>query len=150
MTSLLQLKGNEKVLEIGTGSGYQAAILSSLAKRVYTIERIPELTQKAQAILSKLNCTNVTVIIGNGIRGLPCKAPFDAIIVTASGPQVPKPLLAQLKDRGRIVIPIVEKDGDEKLKIGIKKNKHTKFSDAGSVRFVPLIDKNGFPLEVKK
>lgn len=106
MTQLLQLKGDETVLEVGTGSGYQAAILACLAKQVHTIERHPGLAAQAIHILKELEIDNVSVHIGDGSLGLPEYAPYQAIIVTAAAPKVPKPLLNQLDASGRLVIPV--------------------------------------------
>ena len=106
MTECLELKGGERVLEIGTGSGYQAAILGELAGEVYTIEIVPTLARRAKADLARLGYTNVFVREGDGYRGWPEKAPFDGIIVTAAPPTIPKPLLDQLKVGGRLVAPI--------------------------------------------
>ena len=106
MTELLELEGDEKVLEIGTGSGYQAAILAYLAKEVHTIERHIDLAKEAKKNLEKLELKNVFVHIGDGSLGLPEEAPFDAIIVTAAAPRVPSELLSQLKENGRLVIPV--------------------------------------------
>jgi protein-L-isoaspartate(D-aspartate) O-methyltransferase len=105
MTELLELSGNEKVLEIGTGSGYQAAVLAELAKEVYTIERIPELAEKARQRLASLGYANVYVRTGDGTLGWPEKAPFDRIIVTAGSPGLPEPLVDQLVDGGIMVVP---------------------------------------------
>lgn len=108
MASLLQLEGDERVLEIGTGSGYQAAILALLASEVYTIEILEELGQQARRTLSDLGYDNVEVVIGDGYRGLPGAAPFDGILVTAAPSRVPQPLLEQLKVGGRMVVPVGE------------------------------------------
>jgi len=106
MTHLLSLSGEEKVLEIGTGSGYQAAVLARLARQVYTIERHVELARRAAATLESLNFLNVSVHIGDGSLGLPEFAPYQAIVVTAAAPRLPQPLQDQLDDGGRIVIPV--------------------------------------------
>ena len=106
MTSLLELKKSDKVLEIGTGSGYQAAILAELSKEVISIERVRPLADHAEAVLKSLDYTNISIYVGDGTEGFPEKAPYDAIIVTAGCPEIPKPLLSQLKDGGRLVIPI--------------------------------------------
>jgi len=106
MTELLRLTPQDRVLEIGTGSGYQAAILAELAKEVWTIERHPELAERAQRILESLGYSNVHVIVGDGSVGYPEAAPYDAIIVTCAAPAVPKPLLYQLAVGGRMVIPV--------------------------------------------
>ncbi len=111
MTEALALTGEEKVLEIGTGSGYQAAVLSRLAKRVYSIERIGELARRARKRLLEQGIFNVIVIHGDGTLGLPEVAPFDAIIVTAAAPDIPEPLIEQLGEGGRMVLPVGEKQG---------------------------------------
>jgi protein-L-isoaspartate(D-aspartate) O-methyltransferase len=110
MTQLLRLQGHERVLEIGTGSGYQVAILAELALEVYSVERLPELVQDAKLRLSALGYSNVHLTVGNGSPGWPEHAPYDGILVTAAAPRVPPPLLTQLADQGRLVIPIG--DGD--------------------------------------
>lgn len=106
MTEALKLQGNERVLEIGTGSGYQAAILAEIVKEVYTIEIVPTLGRRADALLQKMGYKNIHVTIGDGYRGLPDKGPFDAIIVTAAPDHVPQPLVDQLKAGGRLIIPV--------------------------------------------
>jgi protein-L-isoaspartate(D-aspartate) O-methyltransferase len=106
MTSLLELSGREKVLEVGTGSGYQTAVLASLARRVCSIERLPRLAERARAMLESLGHDNVWVRVGNGALGWPDQAPFDRIIVTAGGPTIPPPLVQQLAEGGRMVLPV--------------------------------------------
>jgi protein-L-isoaspartate(D-aspartate) O-methyltransferase len=106
MTSLLELSGREKVLEVGTGSGYQSAVLAALARRVCSIERLPRLAEAARAMLESLGYDNVWVRVGNGALGWPDEAPFDRIIVTAGGPSIPPPLVQQLADGGRMVLPV--------------------------------------------
>jgi protein-L-isoaspartate(D-aspartate) O-methyltransferase len=106
MTSLLDLDGDEKILEIGTGSGYQAGVLSRLVDEVYTIEIRKTLADEAEQILSDLGYTNVHVIVGDGYRGLPDEQPFDGIIVTAAAERIPQPLIDQLKEGGKLVIPV--------------------------------------------
>ena len=106
MTSLLNLKGDETVLEIGCGSGYQAAVLSHLAKKVYTVELIPELAARARNTLAGLKLENVVVVTGDGSLGLPDFAPYQGIIVTAAAPRVPQPLLDQLSEGGLLVVPV--------------------------------------------
>ncbi len=124
MTEALELKGGERVLEIGTGSGYQAAILAELAGEVYTIEIVPSLAKRAEELLRDLGYDNVHVSQGDGSFGWPEAAPFDAIILTCAAPRVPERLLEQLKDKGRMVLPLgrdpffqslvlIAKDGDE-------------------------------------
>ncbi len=139
MTQALELKGNEKVLEVGTGSGYQAAILSRLAKEVYTVERIEGLAKRAKEILEKLNYKNIKVIIGDGSRGVQEFAPFDAIMVTAGALEIPKALIDQLKENGRIVIPVGINLYSQELLLGKKKNEKMEYKILGEVRFVPLI-----------
>ena len=106
MTEALELKGGEEVLEIGTGSGYAAAVLSRIARNVYTVERIGQLAEKAAAVLAELGYANVHVLHADGTRGWPDHAPYDAIVVAAGGPEVPESLKAQLKIGGRLVIPV--------------------------------------------
>ncbi len=137
MTELLDLQAGERVLEIGTGSGYQSAVLSRLAKDVYSIEIVPELAREADVRLKKLGFGNVTVREGDGYRGWPEHAPFDGIIVTAAPPRIPEPLLDQLAPGGRMVIPV----GDffQELKV-FRKDKNGKVTenDILPVRFVPM------------
>jgi protein-L-isoaspartate(D-aspartate) O-methyltransferase len=106
MTELLELKGDEKVLEIGTGSGYQAAVLSMLASEVHSVERIPSIASKADNCLKSLGYSNVTIHVADGTLGLPEESPFDAIIVTAGAPKIPKQYIDQLNPGGRLVIPV--------------------------------------------
>ncbi len=150
MTGLLELKEDETVLEIGTGSGFQAAVLSYLAKKVYTVERIASLASKAKKILGLLHCSNVHVTIANGTIGLPHHAPYDAIIVTAGAPNIPQPLIDQLKLSGRIVIPVGESPNDQKLIVGVKSDHSLETQTIEDVRFVPLVGKFGWKLNQKK
>lgn len=139
MTELLQLKGSEKVLEIGTGSGYQAAILAELAKEVYTIEILPRLSQRAEKLLQELGYKNIKVKCADGYLGWPEFAPFDAIIVTCAAKEIPQPLIAQLAEGGRMVIP----QGEEyqELKLLVKVKGKIEQSDIIPVRFVPMLRK---------
>ncbi|MFC1726354.1 protein-L-isoaspartate(D-aspartate) O-methyltransferase [candidate division KSB1 bacterium] len=136
MTDVLNLKGDEKVLEIGTGSGYQGAVLAEIVKEVYTIEIIEKLGKRAKKTLNDLGYTNITVIVGDGYSGLPAKAPFDAIIVTAAPKKIPEPLIDQLKVGGRMIIPVGNYLQElvliEKTISGIRKTKLL------PVRFVPM------------
>jgi len=136
MTELLELKGDEKVLEIGTGSGYQAAILAELAKEVYTIEIIESLASMARSRLSGLGYQNIKVKAGDGYLGWPEAAPFDAIIVTAAPDHIPKPLLDQLKEGGRMVVP-VGTYAQELRKI-VKRSGTIETTDIIPVVFVPM------------
>lgn len=137
MTSLLGLKGDEKVLEIGTGSGYQAAILAELTKEVYTIEIIPQLAKQAESRLKKLGYKNVKVKCGDGFEGWPEYAPFDCIIVTCAPEEIPPLLIQQLKEGGRMVIPVGK--FWQELKLVVKENGKIKVKDIIPVRFVPMI-----------
>lgn len=145
MSEALELKGEERVLEIGTGSGYQAAILSHLVRHVCSIERIEGLARRAKETLEELGITNVKVVHGNGSIGLPEEAPFDAIIVTAAAPDVPKPLIDQLADRGRLVLPVGERDTQTLTKI-TRTGRTTRREDLGMCAFVPLIGSAGWDL----
>ena len=136
MTELLELKGEEKVLEIGTGSGYQAAILGELAKEVYTIEIIESLASMAKKRLSELGYQNIQVKAGDGYLGWPEVAPFDAIIVTAAPDHIPKPLIEQLKDGGRMVVPVGIYT--QELKKIIKRSGKIETIDVIPVVFVPM------------
>ena len=137
MTELLELGGEETVLEIGTGSGYQAAILAELAAKVYTIEILETLAVKSKNLLKNLGYKNITVRCGDGYLGWPEQAPFDAIIVTCAPPEIPKALLDQLAEGGRMVIP-VGKEGQE-LKLLKKDNGQVKTKSVIAVRFVPML-----------
>lgn len=143
MTELLELKGDEKVLEIGTGSGYQTAILAYLCEKVYSIERISALTKKAREILGHLGFKNVNLMVGDGSMGWPDYAPYDGIIVTAGAPEIPNALIAQLADKGRLVIPT----GDEFSQIlnVVKKHKGRIYrKEHFGCTFVPLVGKEGW------
>jgi protein-L-isoaspartate(D-aspartate) O-methyltransferase len=145
MTELLEIKGEEKILEIGTGSGYQAAILAELAKEIFTIEKIPELAREAKLRLEKLGYKNIYVKEGNGTLGLPEFAPFDRIIITAGAPSTPPPLLDQLKEHGIMVIP----EGSRYLQelIVIRKEDKIIREKKESCVFVPLVGKYGWSEE---
>lgn len=144
MTEVLQLRGNERLLEIGTGSGYQAAILALLSRWVYSIERIPELASEAAKRLDGLGLTNVTVLCQDGSMGLPEEAPFDAIIVTAAAPQPPQALMDQLADRGRLVVPSGERADQTLFKV-TRLGDEFEQEDLGMCAFVPLIGRGGWP-----
>lgn len=138
MTELMQLKGDEKVLEIGTGSGYQAAILSLLAKEVYTIEIIASLAKTAEKRLKELGYSNVSVRCGDGFLGWSEKAPFDAIMITCALPFIPDSLIRQLKENGRIVAPMGEENETQILTVFHKKDGKLFKIEYDPVRFVPM------------
>jgi len=145
MTEALALEGGEKVLEIGAGSGYAAAILSRIAAEVYTVERIGELAARASEKLSDLGYKNVHVLHADGTRGWPDHAPYDAIIVAAGGPEIPKTLKAQLKIGGRLVIPIgTDPRGQELVRVTRLSEDDYKTEDIADVRFVPLVGAEGW------
>ncbi len=140
MTQLLELKGPERVLEVGTGSGYQAAVLAELVQQVYTIEILPRLAKSAAGRLKALGYTNVEVRAGDGYQGWPEQAPFDAIIVTAGASHIPQPLIAQLKEGGRLVIPVDVAAGYQELLQCRKERGQLTKKTIAPVRFVPLIE----------
>ncbi len=140
MTQALKVSARDKVLEIGTGSGYQAAILSLLARRVYTIDRHRRLVQEASEIFRTLDLTNITALTADGSFGLPDQAPFDRILVTAAAEDPPGPLLAQLKIGGIMVVPVGQSDTVQRL---IRVTRHEggfDYDELRPVRFVPLIE----------
>ena len=144
MTEMLELTGSETVLEIGTGSGYQAAILSKLAKRVCTVERIAPLAARARKLFDTLGLTNIAMKIDDGTVGWSSEAPFDAIIVTAGAPSVPEELIAQLAPGGRLVIPVGDRINQELLLL-VKQDDGTVVSQQRErCRFVNLIGKKGW------
>ena len=139
MTQALQVTSRDKVLEVGTGSGYQAAILSLLARRVYTVERHSLLVNKATKVFQKLNISNITTICADGGYGLEQQAPFDRIIVTAASDDPPAPLLSQLKTGGIMVIPVGQSDNIQNLIKIAKTDGGYDYQDLQTVRFVPLV-----------
>lgn len=138
MSETLRLTGGERVLEIGTGSGYQAAILSLLAREVVTIEIRKPLAERAAALLASLGCANVTALTGDGYDGVPSRAPFDAIMITAAVNHVPPPLLAQLRDGGRMVLPLGNPFSFQELVLVTKKGTSVVVDHITGVLFVPL------------
>jgi protein-L-isoaspartate(D-aspartate) O-methyltransferase len=143
MTEALQLRGNEAILEVGTGSAYQAAILALLAGHVHSIERIPELAADAAARLSSLGIDNVTVICQDGSVGLSEKAPFDAIIVTAAAPKPPRALIDQLAEGGRLIVPTGDREDQTLIKV-TRHNDTIAQENLGMCAFVPLIGQEGW------
>jgi len=143
MTQALELKGSEKVLELGTGSGYQTAILAGLAKWVVSIERVPQLAESARQIVEKLGYTNVDIHTAVEALGWPDGAPYEAIIVTAGAPRVPDALLEQLTLGGRLVIPVGSRWEQDLLRV-TRKKKGNVVEDLGGCRFVPLIGKDAW------
>ncbi|MBI5418012.1 protein-L-isoaspartate(D-aspartate) O-methyltransferase [Candidatus Poribacteria bacterium] len=143
MTELLNIAPEHKILEIGTGSGYQTSILSELAEKVYTIERHPALVLKAREIFNKLNCHNIVMKAGDGTLGWKEFSPFDRILVTAGAPELPEKLISQLSDNGKMVIPV----GDSALQklMSIEKiNGQIKINEHSACIFVPLVGKYGW------
>ena len=146
------LEGDEKVLEVGTGSGYSAAVLALLAREVVTIERVPELAERARAALRDLGIANVEVVVGDGSAGLPGRAPFDAIAVHATAPGPPPTLMGQLGTGGRLVVPIASRTADM-LTVLRRSAEHVDAATGeglereiiGPCRFVPLIGSEGYP-----
>jgi protein-L-isoaspartate(D-aspartate) O-methyltransferase len=145
MTELLALGGSSRVLEIGTGSGYQTAILAELVAEVWTVERIPSLARHAEAVLLERGYSNVHLISGDGTLGFADAAPYDAILVTAAAPQVPPTLRGQLSTGGRMVIPVTEGHSQELLLIERTDQDSYRATVALRCVFVPLIGKEGYP-----
>lgn len=144
MTSLLELQGDEIVLEVGTGSGYQAAILSCLAQQVYTMERVERLAVEARERLKRLGHENVVVVVGDGTAGLPEFAPYDGILVTAAAPRVPPPLEHQLAEAGRLVLPVGGRLG-QVLEVWRCEGDRMISERVTPVAFVPLIGEHAWP-----
>jgi len=143
MTEALELTGKEKVLEVGTGSGYQAAILAELARLVITTERLPALAEAARNVISNLGYTNIEVYVAEGTLGWQSEAPYDAIIVTAGAPRVPVDLLTQLAIGGRLVIPVGSRYVQELYKVTKHRKKNT-VQNLGGCRFVSLIGEDAW------
>jgi protein-L-isoaspartate(D-aspartate) O-methyltransferase len=143
MTQAMGLQGHEHVLEIGTGSGYQAAILSQICEKVYTVERIDTLLVQARKVFDSLHYLNILTKLDDGTNGWQEYAPYDAIIVTAGGPKVPLPLLDQLKDPGKLIIPVGDR-GVQDLRLVIKKDGEITEKTIEYVRFVNLIGDHGW------
>lgn len=143
MTSLLQIQPDDHLLEIGSGSGYQAAVLGILAREVISIERIPEVAQLARKNLADAGITNVTVVIGDGTLGFPGGAPYDGVLITAATPSIPSPLVEQLAEGGRLVAPVGSRDLQELVRLTRKGHDLTRESFGGVV-FVPLLGEYGW------
>jgi protein-L-isoaspartate(D-aspartate) O-methyltransferase len=139
----LALRGTERVLDVGTGSGYQAAVIAELAEDVFTIERIPQLAEQASRNLQAAGYERVTVVVGDGTLGLPEHAPYDAIAVAAAAPDFPQTLYEQLKPRGRLVVPVGERRA-QYLQVVIRSPEGPAVVRSVPCRFVPLVGKEGF------
>ena len=144
MTEVLNLKKTDRVLEIGTGSGYQTALLAELAGQVFTIERIRSLGLKAQSLLERLNYINIVFKVFDGTYGWPDQAPFDVILITASTQETPKMLVDQLGEKGRLVVPVGGLD-KQSLTVLTKKNGRITSQEIGYCKFVPLVGRYGWP-----
>jgi protein-L-isoaspartate(D-aspartate) O-methyltransferase len=140
---LLRLTGRERVLEVGTGSGYQTVLLSHLVDQVFSVERIPALLQAAREVIQRLGVKNVSLLLGDGTMGWRDYGPYDAILVSAAGPDVPAPLLEQLAVGGRLVVPVGRGD-DQVLRMYRRTETGIESSEVGAVRFVPLVGKHGW------
>jgi protein-L-isoaspartate(D-aspartate) O-methyltransferase len=143
MIAALELRPTDRVLEVGTGTGYQAAILGELAAEVWTIERHAELARKARAILARLGYVNVHVVVGDGSVGLSPHAPFDKILVAAAAPKIPESLVAQLADGGRLVVPVGSRF-EQQVQVERKEGAKTIVSLHDLCRFVPLVGEEGW------
>lgn len=144
MLEALELQPSDTVLEIGTGSGYQTALLGELAGKVHSVERHAPLAERARKALQSLGYTAVEVLVGDGTEGLPAAAPFDAILVSAAAPRIPPPLLEQLAEGGRMIVPVGFSEGQE-LELVRKKDGTPIVTRLDACRFVPLIGREGFP-----
>jgi protein-L-isoaspartate(D-aspartate) O-methyltransferase len=140
---LLHLTGKERVLEIGTGSGYQTVLLAHLVAQVFSIERIPALMQQARENIQRAGVNNVSVLLGDGTIGWREYAPYDAILVSAGAPSIPQPLLDQLAEGGRLLIPVGDRE-EQKLIVAERKNGQVEMHDVAPVRFVPLLGSHGW------
>ena len=143
MTQALDVQPRHKVLEVGTGSGYQAAVLSQLARRVYTVDRYRRLVATAQEAFDTLGLTNITAFPADGSRGLPDQAPFDRILVTAAAEDPPGPLLAELKTGGIMVVPVGQSDAVQRLIKVTRTETGFEYGELRAVRFVPLVEGMG-------
>ncbi len=144
MLEALELQPSDRVLEVGTGSGYQTALLAELAAQVYSIERHAPLAERARQTLERLGYRSVEIVVGDGTEGLPAAAPFDAILVSAAAPRIPPPLLEQLAEGGRMIVPVGFCEGQE-LELVRKQQGQPCVTRLDACRFVPLIGREGFP-----
>jgi len=144
MSELLELKGRERVLEIGSGSGYQSAVLALIAKKVFAVERLETLASESKERLLRLGYRNISYKLADGTEGWPSYAPFDAILVAAGGPEIPEPLVAQLELGGRMVIPVGEAKEKQMLILVTRKEKGYSTENCGPCAFVPLIGQHGW------
>lgn len=143
MTEALQLRPTDRVLEIGTGSGYQTAILAKLSEWVYSVERFPNLARKAQSIIEQLNITNVSILVGDGSQGWEEHSPYNGIVVTAGSPDFPKSLLNQLANGGRLVIPVGDRSSQTLWRV-TRRGAQLDYEDLGGCRFVKLMGEEGW------
>lgn len=143
MSEALELQPEDKVLEIGTGSGYQSAVLAELANQIFSMERIPELAERARRVLQAIGYQNITVVVGDGSEGLPAEAPFHAVLVTAAAPDIPAPLFSGLAEGGRMVVPVGTSCGQQ-LHLIRKIDGEPVVRLLDLVRFVPLIGSRGY------
>jgi protein-L-isoaspartate(D-aspartate) O-methyltransferase len=140
---LLALEGTERALEVGTGSGYQTVLLSHLVAQVFTIERIPALYTLAREAIARAGAKNVSMLLGDGTVGWREYSPYDAILVSAGGPSIPQPLIDQLAEGGRMIVPVGGME-EQTLKLVVKRNGEVQVSDVAPVRFVPLLGTHGW------
>lgn len=147
MTQILDPGPEDRILEIGAGSGYQTAILASLAKQVITIERIPAVAERARSNLAELGISNAELVVGDGTLGHPAAAPYNGIIITAATPQIPRPLIDQVMEGGRLVAPVGSRDLQELVEM-VKRGDRFDERHHGGVRFVPLIGRYGWDGDV--
>lgn len=148
MSAALELKGHERILEVGTGSGYQTAILSTLAKRVYSIERIAILSSRARKVLDQLRMSNINIKLGDGTLGWKDQAPFDGILVAAGSPDIPTEYLAQLEIGGKLVLPVGDRDQQVLMRVIRQEDGSFKQEQMMGCRFVPLIGEQGWNSEL--
>jgi protein-L-isoaspartate(D-aspartate) O-methyltransferase len=149
MTQCLELEGGEAVLEVGTGSGYQAAVLAGVARQVYSLERLPELAERARAVLLRLGLTNVEVHVGDGSGGWPSHAPYPAILVTAAAPRPPQPLLDEMAEGGRLLIPVGGMEG-QMLERWRRRGGELDRERIAPVAFVPLVGEFGWDADRRR